>query len=145
LSVKTIGYDKMNQLRHVRYFKTLDGIREHMKKHKALLAPRFNLVLHLLDSKISEYGILEWHKPKGGYFVSVNSVDGCAKRIVELCGEAGVEITPAGATFPYGKDPNDRNIRIAPTFPPLEELEEAMELFCTCIKLATAEKLLGGI
>jgi DNA-binding transcriptional MocR family regulator len=142
LGIQTIGYDKMNQLRHVRYFKNLDGVKEHMKKHAALLAPKFDLALNMLDTELSGLGVLEWDRPRGGYFISVNAPDGCAKRIVRLCKEAGVVLTPAGATFPYGRDPRDRNIRIAPTYPPLEELKPAMELFCICVKLASAEKLL---
>ncbi|MCL2055506.1 MAG: aminotransferase class I/II-fold pyridoxal phosphate-dependent enzyme [Oscillospiraceae bacterium] len=142
LGVQTIGYDKINQLRHVRYFKNYAGVKEHMEKLKAVLAPKFKLVLDMLEHELSEYGVLEWNKPDGGYFVSVNTLNGCAARVIQLCNEAGVVMTPAGATFPYGKDPCDRNIRIAPTLPPLEELKPAMELFCICVKLASAEKLI---
>jgi DNA-binding transcriptional MocR family regulator len=142
LGIQTIGYDKINQLRHVKYFKNLSGVKEHMEKHRALLAPKFDLVLDILDTELSEYGILEWTRPRGGYFISVNAPDGCAKRIVALCKDAGVVMTPAGATYPYGNDPRDRNIRIAPTFPPLEELSPSMELFCLCVKIASAEMLL---
>lgn len=143
LGIQTISYDKLNQLRHVKYFKNVDGITEHMKKHKAILAPKFKLVLDTLDKELGSLGVLEWNKPNGGYFISVNTLDGCAKRVVELCGEAGVVLTGAGATFPYGKDPQDRNIRLAPTYPPLNELEIAINLFCVCVKLASAEKLLN--
>lgn len=143
LGIQCISYDKLNQLRHVKYYKDVDGIMAHMEKHKAILAPKFKLVLDTLDSELGQLGILEWNKPNGGYFVAVNTLDNCAKRVVALCKEAGVVLTDAGATFPYGKDPQDRNIRIAPTFPPLSELETAMELFCLCVKIASAEKLLG--
>lgn len=143
MGIQCISYDKINQLRHVRFFKNVDGITEHMAKHRAIIAPKFDLVLNMLDEKIKELGILEWSKPKGGYFISVNTLDGCAKRTVSLCKEAGVVMTDAGAAFPYGKDPHDRNIRIAPTYPPISELEAAMNIFCASLKLASAEKLLG--
>ncbi len=143
MGIQCISYDKINQLRHVKYFKDMDGIMAHMAKHKAILAPKFNMVLDMLDKEIGELGILEWNKPNGGYFVSVNTLDGCAKRTVQLCKEAGVVLTGAGATFPYGKDPADKNIRIAPTYPPVSELEQAMNIFCISLKLASVEKLLG--
>ncbi len=143
LSIQSIGADKLNQLRHVKYFKNADGITAHMKKHKAILAPKFSLVCEKLEKELAELDILSWNNPNGGYFVAVNTLDNCAKRVVSLCKEAGVVMTGAGATFPYGKDPADKNIRIAPTFPPLSELEVAMELFCVAVKLASAEKLLG--
>ncbi|MBQ3162337.1 MAG: aminotransferase class I/II-fold pyridoxal phosphate-dependent enzyme [Oscillospiraceae bacterium] len=142
MGIQCISYDKINQLRHVKYFKDMDGIMAHMAKHKEILAPKFNMVLDMLDKEIGELGILEWNKPNGGYFVSVNTLDGCAKRTVQLCKEAGVVLTGAGATFPYGKDPADKNIRIAPTYPPVSELEQAMNIFCISLKLASAEKLL---
>lgn len=142
MGIQCISYDKINQLRHVKYFKDMDGIMAHMAKHKEILAPKFNMVLDMLDKEIGELGILEWNKPNGGYFVSVNTLDGCAKRTVQLCKEAGVALTGAGATFPYGKDPADKNIRIAPTYPPVSELEQAMNIFCISLKLASAEKLL---
>jgi aspartate/methionine/tyrosine aminotransferase len=143
MSVQTIGYDKLKQMRHVRFFGDLDGINRHMQLHRAILEPRFNVVLDALNKEIAPLEIAEWHRPHGGYFVSLDTMDGCAKRVVSLCKEAGVTMTPAGATFPYGKDPRDRNIRIAPTFPSVEELFRAMELFCMCVKLATVEKLLA--
>lgn len=143
MGIQCISYDKINQLRHVKYFKNVDGIMEHMAKHRGIIAPKFELVLNMLDSEIKELGVLEWNKPNGGYFISVNTLEGCAKRVVQLCAEAGVVLTSAGATFPYGKDPLDRNIRIAPTYPPLSELEAAMKIFCVSVKLASAEKLLG--
>jgi len=142
LFAQTIGPDELNQLRHVRFFKNLDGIKEHMKKHAAILKPKFDAVINTFEKELSGKGIAEWTSPRGGYFISLNTLDGCAKRTVELCLEAGVVITPAGATYPYGKDPRDRNIRIAPTFPPVAELETAIDLFCLCVKLAAVEKLL---
>lgn len=143
LSVAIISFDKLNQLRHVKYFKNADGLRNQMKKHADILNPRFTVVTDTLEKEIKPLGIGSWHKPEGGYFVSFDAVSGCAKRIVELCKEAGVVLTGAGATFPYGKDPLDQNIRIAPSYPPVEELKTAMELFCICVKLASAEKLLS--
>jgi aspartate/methionine/tyrosine aminotransferase len=143
LGIQCISYDKLNQLRHVRFFKDVDGINAHMEKHKQILAPKFNLVIDMLEKELGSLGILEWNKPNGGYFISVNTLNGCAKRVVSLCKEAGVVLTGAGATFPYGKDPEDRNIRLAPTYPPLSELDVAMQLFCICVKLASAEKLLA--
>lgn len=140
---QTIGYDKLNMLRHVRYFKDFDGVMTHMKKHKDILAPRFEAVLTRLESDLGDKGIASWTRPNGGYFVSVDVLDGCAKRVVSLCKEAGVVLTGAGATYPYGKDPKDSNIRIAPTYPPIEELETAMNVFCVCTRFAAAEKLLG--
>ncbi len=140
---QTIGYDKLNQLRHVKFFKNADGIKAHMKKHAELIRPKFETVISALEREFGENKIAEWTNPKGGYFVSVNLLDGCAKRTVELCAEAGVVLTGAGATFPYGKDPRDRNIRIAPTFPTVAELSEAVEVFCLAVKLATLEKLLN--
>lgn len=142
ITVQTIGYDKINQLRHVRFFKDFDGLTEHMKKHAELLAPRFNAVCDALDSEIKPLGIGKWVRPNGGYFVSFDAMEGCAKKIVQLCKEAGVELTGAGATFPYGKDPKDSNIRIAPSFPPIEELRLAAEVFCIAVKIASAQKLL---
>ncbi len=142
LGISIISYDKMNQLRHVRYFGTFSNMKEHMKKHMAIIAPKFKLVLDKLDSEIAPLGIGSWTEPQGGYFISFNAPDGCAKRIVKLCAEAGVTLTGAGATFPYGIDPCDKNIRIAPTYPSLDDLGKAMELFVICVKIAAAEKLL---
>ncbi len=143
LGIQTIGPDKINQLRHVRYFKSVDGIKEHMKKLAVTITPKFEAVLSRLDREIKPLEIADWQTPNGGYFISLNTLPGCAKRVVALCKEAGVVLTGAGATFPYGKDPDDKNIRIAPTLPPVEELETAMELFCICVKLASVEKFLG--
>lgn len=143
MTYQTIGFDKLNQLRHAKYFKDFNGIQEHMRHHAAIIQPKFNVVLYALDKEIAPLGIGSWKKPKGGYFISFNSLDGCAKRIVSLAKEAGVVMTGAGATYPYGKDPHDSNIRIAPTFPSVEELSTAMEIFCVCVKLASVEKLLA--
>ncbi len=143
LSMQTIGPDKLNQLRHARYFKNLEGIKAHMKLHADILRPKFEIVLTTLQKELGDLDIAEWNTPKGGYFLSVNTPVGCAKRVVELCSEAGVTLTPAGATYPLGKDPEDKNIRIAPTYPPVSELALAIELFCICIKKAAIEKLLG--
>ena len=142
-SFQTIGPDKLNQLRHIYFLKDLNGVMEHMAKHRALLAPKFQTVIGRLESELGGKGVASWTNPNGGYFVSVDVLDGCAKRVVSLCKEAGVTLTGAGATYPYGKDPNDRNIRVAPTYPPVAELEQAMELFCICVQLAAAEKLLN--
>ncbi len=143
LTVATIGFDKINQLRHCKFFGNFEGMLKHMDKHKAILKPKFDCVIASLEKEIAPLGIGTWFNPQGGYFVSFNSENGCAKRIVSLCKEAGVILTDAGATYPYHLDPNDSNIRIAPSFPPVEELEQAMKLFCICVKLATAEKLLA--
>lgn len=143
LTVQTIGFDKLNQLSHVKFFKDLDGIKKHMQLHRQIIEPKFNIVINTLEKEIAPLQIALWHKPNGGYFVSVDTLEGCAKRVVELCKNAGVVMTPAGATYPYGKDPKDTNIRIAPTYPSNEELQQAMDLFCLCVKLASVEKLLG--
>lgn len=143
MKTQTIGYDKINQLRHAKFLKNMDGVRAHMKKHAAIIAPKFDVVLKAFNTELGGKGIAEWTNPNGGYFISLNVLNGCAKRTVELCKEAGVVLTPAGATYPYGKDPDDSNIRIAPTFPPVEELELAVDLLCTSVQLAAAEKLLA--
>lgn len=139
---EVISYDKLNMLRHVRYFKDFDGIMEHMQKHKAVLKPKFDIVLNTLAENLEPVGIGEWTNPNGGYFVSIDVLSGTAKRVVQLCKDAGVVMTGAGATYPYGNDPDDKNIRIAPTFPPNDELKTAMDVFCICTKLAACEKLL---
>lgn len=142
-TIQTIGADKINQLRQVRYFKDMDGILSHMKKHREIIAPKFKTVIDEFKKEIAPYGVGTWHEPNGGYFISFNTFPGCAKRVGELCKEAGVTLTTIGATFPYGKDPEDKNIRIAPTFPPIDELETAVKLFCICVKIASVEKLLS--
>jgi aspartate/methionine/tyrosine aminotransferase len=141
MTVQTIGHDKLNMLRHVKFFGTFENVKAHMEKHRAILEPRFKIVTETLEKEIAPLGIGSWINPNGGYFVSFDSVPGCAKRIVELCKEAGVVLTGAGATFPYGRDPQDSNIRIAPTYPSADELRKAMEIFVCAVKLATAEKL----
>lgn len=141
LSIQTISYDKVNALRHVLYLKDKAHTLALMKKHAAIMAPKFHCVLRYLEEEIAPLGIASWQKPKGGYFVSVNTAPGLAKRTLALCKEAGVVMTGAGATFPYGVDPQDSNIRIAPSLPPVEELEQAMDVFCTSLKLAALEQL----
>lgn len=140
--VQTIGNDKLNQLRHVRFFKDSDGVMKHMKLHAEILRPKFELILDTFEKELSNEDIASWTKPNGGYFISLNVLNGCAKKTVEMCKEAGLVLTQAGATFPYGKDENDSNIRIAPSYPSLEELETALEGLCICIKLVCVEKLL---
>ena len=143
LGIQMISYDKVNQLRHVKYLKNKEGTLALMKKHAGILGPKFRMVLDTLEREIAPLGIAEWQKPKGGYFVSVNTMDGIARRTLALCKEAGVVMTSAGATFPYGNDPRDRNIRVAPSLPPVSELEQAMEVFCVSLKIAALEKLLA--
>jgi len=143
LGAQSISWDKMNMLRHVRFFKNADGIWKQLDKHAALLRPKFDVVLTALERELGGTGAGSWVRPKGGYFVTYIAMPGCAKRIVSLCREAGVVLTDAGATHPYHKDPEDSYIRLAPSFPSAEELAQAMEVFCTAAKLAAAEKLLG--
>lgn len=143
LNAQTISYDKMNQQRHVKFFGDANGVLNHMKKHAAILKPKFDMVLRHLDNELSGRGIASWVSPKGGYFISLDVLDGCAKRVGELCKEAGVTLTTVGATFPYGKDERDSNIRIAPSYPPVEELDLAAELLCICVRLASVEKYLA--
>ena len=143
MRIQTIGHDKLNQLRHVRFFKNLDGIHAHMSKHAAILRPKFEMVEKTLEAELGGLGIGEWTTPKGGYFISFDSMEGCAKKIVAMAKEAGVVMTGAGATYPYGKDPKDSNIRIAPSFPTTEDLEKAAQVFVVCVKLASVEKLLA--
>ena len=145
LKIQTIGHDKVNQLRHVRFFGDIHGMVEHMRKHADILRPKFEMVEETLERELGGLGIGEWTTPKGGYFISFESMEGCAKDIVAKCKKAGVTMTPAGAAFPYGKDPKDTNIRIAPTYPPLGDLTIAMELFSLCVKLASVEKLLADM
>lgn len=142
LTIQTIGYDKINQLRHVTYFKNLEGLKQHMKKHANEMRPKFEAVLDVLEEELADTGIASWEKPYGGYFISFEAMEGCAKKIVAKCKEAGVTLTGAGATYPYGKDPKDSNIRIAPSFPNLEELSQATDLFVLCVKLVSIEKIL---
>lgn len=142
MTIQTIGYDKINQLRHVRYFKDAEGMKAHMMKHAGIMRPKFEAVLHVLESELDGLGIGAWTEPKGGYFISFDALEGCARKIVEKCKEAGVVLTGAGATYPYKKDPKDSNIRLAPSFPTPEELAMATDLFVLCVKLVSVEKLL---
>ncbi len=143
LTVQTIGHDKINQLRHARFFKNLDGVKAHMSKHAAIIRPKFDAVLDIFEKELGETGLGKWTKPNGGYFISFDALDGCAKEIVQKCKEAGMILTAAGATFPYKIDPNDKNIRIAPTFPSLDEIKIAAELFCTVVKMVSYKKLIN--
>lgn len=143
LTIQTIGFDKLNQLRHVRYFKDINGMKEHMKKHAAIIRPKFEAVLEVLERELAGLEIGSWIKPNGGYFISFDALEGCAKEIVNKCKEAGVILTGAGATYPYKKDPKDSNIRLAPTFPTPEELATAAELFVLCVKLVSVNKILA--
>lgn len=143
LKIQTIGHDKVNQLRHVRFFQNIHGMVEHMRKHADILRPKFEAVLSILDRELTGLGIASWTSPKGGYFISFDCLDGCAKAVVAKAKKAGVVMTGAGATYPYGKDPHDSNIRIAPSFPPLSDLVVAAELFALCVKLVSVEKLLA--
>ena len=142
LRYQTIGHDKVNQLRHVRFFEDIHNMIEHMRKHADILRPKFETVETILEKNLGGLGIGSWTKPKGGYFISFDTMDGCAKEVAAKCKKAGVKLTPAGATYPYGKDPRDSNIRIAPTYPPIEDLRTASQLFCLCVKLVSAQHLL---
>lgn len=139
LSVASIGPDKLNHLRHAMFFGSADGVREHMRKHRAILAPKFEAVVEILTERLGGYGIASWTEPKGGYFVSLDVAPGTAARVVQLAKEAGIALTPAGATHPYGKDPEDKNVRLAPSMPPLDEVRTAMDGVATCVLLAAAE------
>ena len=141
LDIQVISFDKVNQLRHVRYLKDRENTLALMQRHAAILKPKFKAVLSALDAEIAPLGIASWHRPTGGYFISLNTAPGLARRTLELCKQAGVVMTGAGATFPYGKDPQDSNIRIAPSLPPVEELKQAIAVFCCCLKLAALEQL----
>lgn len=143
MTIQTIGYDKLNMLRHVKYFKNIEGMKAHMQKHAAIMRPKFEAVLNVLDTELAGLGIGSWTRPNGGYFISFEAMEGCAKAIVNKCREAGVVLTGAGATYPYKKDPKDSNIRLAPTFPSPEELSVATDLFVLCVKLVSVEKLLA--
>jgi DNA-binding transcriptional MocR family regulator len=143
IGAQTISYDKINQLRHVKFLKNKEHTLELMKRHAEIMAPKFAMVLKILRAEVTNKGIAHWHHPKGGYFVCVAAMPGTAKRTLELCKKAGVVLTEAGATYPYGVDPHDSMIRIAPSLPPIEELEKAMRVFCVSLKLAALEKYLG--
>lgn len=139
LSAASIGPDKINHLRHAMFFRSADGVREHMRKHREILAPKFEAVAQILNERLGGYGIASWTEPKGGYFVSLDVAPGTASRVVQLAKEAGIALTPAGATYPYGKDPENKNVRLAPSMPPLEEVRTAMDGVATCVLLAAAE------
>ena len=143
IGVQTISYDKLNQLRHVKYLKNRAHTLEIMKRHAVIMAPKFEMVLRMLRAELTNKGVAHWHHPQGGYFVCVAAMPGTAKRTLELCSEAGVTLTPAGATYPYGVDPFDSMIRVAPSLPPIEELEKAMQVFCVSLKLAALEKMIS--
>ena len=145
MTIQTIGHDKINQIRHVRYFKNLEGLKAHMMKHAEIMRPKFEMINELLTAEVASRGIGTWVTPVGGYFICFESLEGCAKDIVGKCKEAGVTMTGAGAPFPYGKDPKDSIIRIAPTFPSVEELKKAAEVFVVCVRLASVNKLLGNM
>ena len=143
MGIQTIGHDKLNMLRHVKYFKDSQGVENYMKRHAEILRPKFEIVLNAFSKQLGDTGVSEWLSPKGGYFVSLNVLDGCAKRVVELCKNSGIVLTPAGAAFPYHKDPRDRNIRVAPSYPSCSDLKDAVDVLCVCVKLACVEKLLN--
>jgi aspartate/methionine/tyrosine aminotransferase len=145
LAIRTIGPDKLNQLRHVHFLKDMQGIEDHMKKHAAMLRPKFDMVLSILEEELGGRNIAWWNKPRGGYFISLNVLPGCASDVYKLITGAGIAMTPVGATFPYGRDPQDRNLRIAPTSPPLAEVKTATEVLCTCVRIASIKKFLGMI
>jgi len=144
LFVQTIGADKINMLRHVKFLKDFDGIKAHMKKHAALMMPKFNAVTNALQEHFGGKGVASWTSPEGGYFISLDVMEGCATKVFELAKDSGLKLTPAGATYPYKNDPKDSNIRIAPSVPPLETVEAAMQLLCVCIEIACIEKILGN-
>ena len=143
LATQTIGYDKINQMRHVKYFGNADGIKAHMREHASLIRPKFEAMEHLFDKYLDGLDVASWNCPRGGYFINFNTMPGCAKRVYQLCRSVGVTLTPAGASFPYGRDPEDTNLRIAPTFPEMQDLRLATKILCTCTRIAAAEKLLS--
>jgi len=145
LATQTIGFDKINQMRHVKFFKNADGIREHMKKHADILRPKFEMVEHIFEKQLGGLDVASWTKPRGGYFLTLYVMEGCARRVYQLCRSVGVTLTPAGSVYPYSRDPADSALRIAPTFPEPEELKQAVEILSCCIKIAAAEKLLKNM
>ena len=145
LKIATIGHDKVNQLRHVRFFKDIYGMTEHMRKHAEILRPKFEMILDTFDREFMGRGVGSWIRPRGGYFICFEALEGCAKAIVSKAKKAGMAMTPAGAPFPYGKDPKDSVIRIAPTYPTLEDLKLATDIFVVCVKLVSIEKILASM
>jgi DNA-binding transcriptional MocR family regulator len=145
MGIQTIGFDKLNQLRHAKCFKTASDVIKHMEKHAEILRPKFEAVLNAFETELAPFGIASWSKPLGGYFISLDVVSGTAKRVYELAKAAGVTLTPAGAPFPYGVDHEDKNLRIAPSYPPVSELEAAVEILCLCVKIAAAEKQIAAL
>jgi DNA-binding transcriptional MocR family regulator len=143
MTVQTIGPDKLNQLRHVKFFKNMAGIEAHMQRHADILKPKFDAVDQLLEKALADKNIAQWSKPTGGYFVSLDTLDGCAAAIIKMASDAGVKLTPAGSTYPLKKDPLDRNIRLAPSFPPMDDIQQAMELVGICVQLVSIDKILG--
>ena len=143
MTIQTIGHDKINQLRHAAFLKDKAGVEAHMLRHAEVLKPKFDAVLSAFEKNLAGKGVAEWTSPNGGYFISLDVNNGCAKRTAALCKEAGVTLTGAGATYPYGIDPDDRNIRIAPTFPSRDELCKAVEILCLCVEISAIEKILG--
>lgn len=143
LAIQTIGPDKINQLRHVRFFKDIENLKLHMKKHAAIIKPKFDMVLNMLETQLGGKEIAWWSEPNGGYFISLNTLDHCAKAVVDMAAAAGVTLTEAGATYPYGRDPKDRNIRLAPTFPSLTELKKALEIVAICVQIVSIQKIIG--
>jgi DNA-binding transcriptional MocR family regulator len=141
MAFQTIGPDKLNQLRHTLFFRDMSGIETHMKKHAAILKPKFDAVQHVLQNELQGKNIASWSKPQGGYFISIDTMKGCAAAVIKMAAEAGVKLTPAGSTYPYKNDPLDRNIRIAPSFPPLDDIQAAMELVAVCIQLVSLDRL----
>ena len=145
IGTQIISYDKLNQFRHAIFFEDADGIRAHMKKHAEILRPRFEAVLGAFEKELSGRDIATWTNPRGGYFISLDMISGSAKRVYDLCLDAGMKLTEAGATYPYGKDPKDSNLRIAPSYPPLPELRKAAQVLCLCVKLAAVETRLASL
>ena len=143
MKYQTIGPDKLNQLRHARMFRTVDDVKRHMKRHAAILRPKFESVISELEKQLSDTGIAKWTNPRGGYFISLDVLEGCAKRVEQLCANAGMILTPAGATYPYGNDPLDSNLRIAPSYPSVEEIKKASVVLCIAVRYAALEKLIA--
>jgi DNA-binding transcriptional MocR family regulator len=145
MSYQTIGPDKLNQLRHLRFFRDMAGIETHMREHAAILKPKFDAVLDVFDRELGSTNVATWSRPTGGYFISLDTLDGCAKTVVAMAAQAGVKLTAAGATYPYGQDPRNRNIRIAPSLPSVQDIRSAMEVVAVCIQLASIDQIAGSV